>query len=305
MRPETRYKLKTSRLLSATFALVLVTATCAYNREFPPPSGDFPLSTDSLEVLKAVQAEHGFAFLQVINAAYLSMALNWICHVSEEVLTKTVFLATDATAASALRRKKVRFVAERFDSGELLYGTRKYYSYMLWRTRIVESLLLKGVNVWIIESDATWFGDPSAQLERYTNYDVIAGQDGLLEQNNAEAGFLFLNSTPGTIKLWQKIRHRQETQLSTRWYSFQANSDAGNEMLLLQKYLSDVHWTFFDRHRFVSGLWYMNATFRANTAPVVIQNNWIRGNAAKILRAQRWSHWFLLENDLCPLKHGT
>lgn len=160
------------------------------------------------------------------------------------------------------------------------------------------------MNVWLIESDATWFGDPSILLPTYTNYDVIAGQDGLLEQNYAEGGFLFLNSTHGTVRLWQKIRKHQETELSrSTWLRFASNRETehGNEMFLLRKFLHDVRWTFFDKRRFVSGLWYTDDRFRTNTKPLVIQNNWIRGNAEKIRRAQQWGHWFLLANNSCPL----
>lgn len=163
----------------------------------------------------------------------------------------------------------------------------------------------------IIESDATWFGDPSAQLERYANYDVVAGQDGLLEQNNAEGGFLYLNNTPGTIHMWRKIRQLQESELFMRKpFRFVPNRkvevhDAGNEMFLLQKLLRDVRWTVFDKRRFVSGLWYKDDMFRSETNPIVIQNNWIKGTPAKIRRARQWGHWFLLANNSCPRKLST
>ena len=284
--------------LRSTVVLLLVNVKYVWDER------ESHLSDESLRLCKAVHQNHGFIFLQIINAAYVSLTLNWICQVSAQVLSKTVFLATDDVAASALRKAKVQFVVERFGSHDLVYGTRSYYSYMLQRTRVVETLLRYGINVWIIESDATWFGDPTEQLKMNSNFDVIAGQDGLLHQNNAEGGFIFLNSTPSTIKLWQKIRRHQEAELSAlRHFSWHRKPDAeaGNEMVLLQMYLGEVRWTFFDKWRFVSGLWYMNDTFRNITNPLVIQNNWIKGNEAKIRRAQLWLHWYLLPDNSCSI----
>ena len=51
-----------------------------------------------------------------------------------------------------------------------------------------------------------------------------------------------------------------------------------------------------DDRLFVSGFWYKSGFNRTNE--IVIQNNWIQGNSAKINRAKEFGQWFLKENGL-------
>jgi len=263
------------------------------------------LSETAFKNIESVQIRNGFVFLQMINAAYIPMTLNWICGVSTSVLEKCVFLATDTIAAEKLKELQMNVLHQNMNSVELRFGTRDYYLYMLQRTKIVEQLLERGINTWIIESDATWLHDPSNELVKYQNYDVIAGHDGTLVDINPQpqAGFIFLNATERTLRLWRHIRRRQEIQL--RIFRFFRTRMAGNEMLILRKQLHMVRWTLFDSRTFVSGLWYTDEYTRSQTNPFVIQNNWLAGNNAKIERAKLWAHWFLDSNGECRGKRSS
>ena len=132
---------------------------------------------------------------------------------------------------------------------------------MYFRTQIVYELLHKGINVWIIESDSTWLGDPLPYLRNFSDFDVIAGQDGDLRHRNAEGGFLYLNATYTTKAMWGKLRETQLLQLNCRKFddsrcqNVSATPDLGNEMFLLQQSLHEVKWDFFPLDKFVSGLW--------------------------------------------------
>ena len=265
------------------------------------------LSTDTLHAFNSVQREYGFVFLQLVNAAYVPLTRNWICSAPRTVLPKCIFLATDKFAEEQLRKEQVNVFYEGLETEELQYGTRKYYLYMLRRTEIVEELLLRGVNVWVIESDAMWFEDPTSYLQKYSGYDVIAGHDDKPDapKPSPQGGFIYLNATQRTLRLWQSIRKRQIIELSMFQY-FGSEAKMGNEMLILRKRLNyGVRWTIFDPHRFVSGLWYRESTIRAMSRPVIIQNNWIKGNGAKIQRAKEWGHWFLRTDMSCKNDHNT
>ena len=101
-----------------------------------------------------------FVYVQFLNEAFVPMTLNWLCHTDAKVVLKTLFIATDEAAERALRKVVKHVVFLPFASGELSYGQRTYYDYMLFRTRTLSALLQSDVSVWLIESDATWFGNP-------------------------------------------------------------------------------------------------------------------------------------------------
>ena len=51
---------------------------------------------------------------------------------------------------------------------------------------------------------------------------------------------------------------------------------------------------------FPNGLWYQGKVDSDN--PVVIQNNYIKGNDRKIERAKKFGHWFLGVDDECVIR---
>jgi hypothetical protein len=265
------------------------------------------LGRRSLALARKLQNENGFLYLQILNKAYIPIAINWICGTPRRSVEKCMFIATDVFTALALAKHKVSFAYISYSSSALTYGEHNYYRYMYFRTQIVSELLHKGINVWIIESDSTWLGDPLPYLRNFSDFDVIAGQDGDLSHRNAEGGFLYLNATYSTKDMWGKLRETQLLQLNCRQFddsrcqNLSATPDLGNEMFLLQQSLHEVKWDFFPLDKFVSGLWYEDTYFRKHTQPVVIQNNWIKGNYNKTIRARKWNHWYLTEKLECLL----
>ncbi len=239
-----------------------------------------------------IQMKNGFIFLQLVNQAYVAITKSWICHAPQHTLKHTIFLATDKFAFRALRDFNVSLVfLISYSTGSLSYGQRAYYDLMLFRSTVILKLLDVGVNVWLIESDAVWFDDPTIELSRFSDIDVITGQDGNINDNIPEGGFIFLNSTVSTRNMWRRLRLEHKKILS-KLHADEVG-DAGSEMLLLPKYLASVKWRFFSRSKFVSGKWYRDKKMRERAKPIVIQNNWIIGNHNKTLRARAWGHWYL------------
>lgn len=269
---------------------------------------DKQLQPDVLNRMRTVQRQFnlGFVFLQLVNTAYLEMVLNWVCHAPDGVLEQTIFFATDITMELALRQYKHRIIPHVFlheyDSPSLTYGQRDYYYFMAFRLELMEKILESGISIWLVESDSTWFQNPARMIGEFQNMDIITGQDALLEDSYPEAGNIFLNaSSMKTLDMVKNLRAEQEASLSKLQDGEVGNR--GNEMLMLPAHLKKLHWTFFPRKLFVGGLWYKNETFRSIVTPIVVQNNWIIGNQAKIARAKDWNHWFL-RNDL-TCKHAV
>jgi len=88
---------------------------------------------------------------------------------------------------------------------------------------------------------------------------------------------------------------------------------AGNEQIVLGNLVfnsPDVHLQWLDPTLFVSGLYYRKDQRleriknwflgrKTDYHPIVILNNWIRGNAAKEERVKKWKHWFLSAQEQC------
>ena len=257
---------------------------------------------DSLKFLAfGKHKKHGFMYLQLVNAGYVNMTLSLVCNVKSldsQILDKTLFIATDPIAANELKSHVPHiFLYRREGNCDLAYGQAVYFEFMLFRARIIEDLRSRGVNVWLVESDAVWLEDPTNYIKSFHGMDVVAGQDGVLSESIPEGGFLFLNSTLATKRMWNSLRHQHQDTLRAN-LGLENLGDSGSEMLMLPNHLKAVNWTFSPKERFVSGLWYSNEEMRKRSHPVVIQNNWIIGNAEKEKRAKMWGHWFLQDGSV-------
>lgn len=260
-------------------------------------STSFILSRAVIEDIRLINSASGFVYLQLVNKAYTNMTLSWICNVERfSVLDKTVFIATDLVSFQTLSKWAPHvFLRERDQSPDLSYGQAAYYEMISFRSKIVEELLHSEVSVWLVESDSVWLADPLPHLQSVHGMDVVAGQDGTFSDEIPEAGFIFLNATFRTKRLWSDLRQQHDQALAQMSEAADLG-DAGSEMLMLPGHLGKVRWTFFPKINFVSGLWYTNEDMKALAKPVVIQNNWIVGNKAKTERAKKFGHWFLTES---------
>ena len=81
-------------------------------------------------------------------------------------------------------------------------------------------------------------------------------------------------------------------------------NDSGSEQLMLNSLIRkepNLVMQWLDWQLFAPGVYYSNK----NKYPraMVILNNWIKGNAAKIARSKKWNHWYLDENGKCEDKN--
>ena len=250
-----------------------------------------------------LHAEHGVVLLQLLNESYVEMTKSWICNVRRfgTVLPKTLFVTTDQAAYDALTAfdTTLNVVLEPYIAPKSMkYGQTTYYNYMLFRTKLISTLLDSNLSLWLTESDAVWLKDPT-DLVMGTEGDLVTMSDDRPPRKLLQGGFQLLRPTDATKRLWTRMRDAFETRMKA--VSKQYIGDHGSEQLMLDKMIredSELRVGWLDPHTFVPGLWYKDTSYR-NTDAAVVLNNLIIGNEAKIKRAKKWKHWFLDQQGAC------
>lgn len=271
---------------------------------------DVPSKKKLLSAARDIMAKHGVVAIQMLNEGYITMTKSWICNAKSfpNVLDRTLFLATDQAAYDALTRwdgtlhvVHVNYTAPK----DMSYGQSTYFAYMLFRTRLLCHMLENRMTLWLIESDAVWLRDPSAEVLA-TPGDMVVMSDRDPPIQSLQGGFQLLRPTETTRYLWNQLA----TQFAERLQKFQAGDAEqigqgyGTEQQLMNdliRTLPDHHVTWLDPLHFCPGLYYIDAAYAATIVePKVILNNFIIGNGAKIERAKQNGHWFLHDD-----KDGT
>ena len=252
---------------------------------------------------KIIQAQHGFVNVQFLNRGYVEMTKSWICNVQSfpGVLEKTMFIATDQYSYDTLLMfdPELNVVLERYETPkDLKYGQYAYYDFMLFRTKLLLQLLKHDIVVWLTESDAVWLKDPS-DVVLHTKGDMVTMSDAPPPEKLLQGGFQLLRPTKPTLSVWTKLLAMFQKKMSGTKKGTEMN-DSGSEQLMLNSLIRkepNLKMQWLDWHLFAPGLYYRNKN--KFSRPMVILNNWIIGNAAKIARSKKWNHWYLDGNHKC------
>ena len=267
---------------------------------FPPDGGT---KTDYIQLGKIMQSKHAFVNVQLLNHGYVEMTKSWICNVRSfpGVLEKTMFITTDQNAYDQLFKfdSELNIVLELYETPkDLTYGQYAYYDFMLFRTKLLLQLLKNDIVIWLTESDAVWLKDPS-DVVLNTKGDMVTMSDGPHPQKILQGGFQLLRPTKPTVSVWTKLLTMFQNKMSAAKKGKEMN-DSGSEQLMLNSLIRKephLNMQWLDWQLFAPGLYYRDK----NKFPraMVILNNWIKGNAAKIARSKKWNHWYLDENGKC------
>ncbi|XP_070537481.1 uncharacterized protein [Ptychodera flava] len=253
---------------------------------------------DLLSTVEKTRRLKGWVIVQILNLGYINMTKSWICNVEcMNVLPFTIFVTSDSQAYWALREWKphLNVVLQKFgNSKSMKFHEDSYNEFMGYRVRIVDSILNTGVAVFLVESDAVWLANPTNFIERYSNVDIVATANNAgQEDKTAMAGFIFLNATSWTRRIWKELRERLD-HISAAYHNGTGRTIADMGILngLIRREGLKIQWLPDDQ--FFSGQWYRKPELRdIPKQPVVIQNNYIVGNGRKEERAKLWNHWFL------------
>lgn len=264
-------------------------------------------------VARSIIARHGFVYLLFFDQAYLAMTKSWICNVRPlgNVLPNLILVATGKAAADALRAMddSLHVFEQQYQAmGEVKYGTYAYFRLTVERLRLQNELLQAGLSVMIVEADAVWLphatvvgADVRAVLQTndMVTYNDCGGGEGCVA-----AGFLAIVSNKYTRDFFQKYYD----QYSKSLLKFNGIKDVGEQLTMTRLLRRDRHieMQWLDPKKYCSGkyyignhagewdkpAWHVPSMYHSDSC-VVIQNNWITGNGAKVRRAKAHKHWYL------------
>ena len=260
-------------------------------------------NTEYIQLGKIMQARYGFVNIQLLNHGYVEMTKSWICNVRSfpGVLEKTMFITTDQNAYDQLINfdSELNVALELYETPkDLTYGQYAYYDFMLFRTKLLLQLLKNDIVIWLTESDAVWLKDPS-DVVLNTKGDMVTMSDGPPPQKILQGGFQLLRPTKPTVNVWTKLLTMFQNKMSAAKKGKEMN-DSGSEQLMLNSLIRKephLNMQWLDWHLFAPGLYYRDKN--KFPQPMIILNNWIKGNSAKIARSKKWNHWYLNKNGQC------
>ena len=258
----------------------------------------------------AIAEKRGLVFFSVLNDAYVDLANSWLCNTAPlgDVHRHVLFLSTDLATGRRLQDAwpnitVVSFNASRFN-GPQRYSRGGYVRLMVERTRLIQRLVNSGVRLLLFEVDFVWLADPLPAIlaqSRQSLADIVATRSN--RRNDMACGcFLLLNPTTATAELWARLTRRMDeldvrvARLGERSRVSTATNDQTFLSALINERYGGVRVAYLPEALFPDGKWYGTAAERRaadEPQPLVIHNNWIAGNAAKIQRAKHFHHWFL------------
>lgn len=249
-----------------------------------------------------------FALVMMLNRAFLPFTHNWLCNTRgmPGVHERTLLLFTDDSIADLSQEFHVTSVRIGYGISvselDMEYGTYGYWRLVQRRVHLVAALVHNGIDFLLCEPDALWVQNPLDDPELLTAHDIIGYSDS---GNVPGFGFLRIRATPASKRIFAELtrlfdanmragRGKQDTD------SFLPTSEQHLLFQLVHSSLNSSMFKMLARRRYVDGRWYEKPEVRAGSAvaggPVVINNNWIKGNAAKIRRVKKWRHWFLQDD---------
>ena len=262
-----------------------------------------------LSAAEAILDKHEVVAIQLLNEGYVPLTQSWICNAKHfpGVIERTLFIATDRPAYVALTRWDATLNVVHIDyqaPKDMSYGQYAYYAFMLFRTRLICYLLASNFTLWLIESDAVWLRDPSEEVFT-TKGDMLTMSDRRPPALSLQGGFQLLRPSNATVNVWSKLAKQFEATM-VRFSAGDYLGDSGNEQIMMDTLIRaepDLHFAWLDPKHFLCGLYYKDPDYAATAdEPMVILNNYIVGNSAKIERAKQQGHWFLKENGKCDAK---
>ena len=256
-----------------------------------------------------------FMFVMMANKAFLPLIQNWLCNTArmEGVHERTLLIFSDDGWKSLSKDFAVRFIQAhnnlpREYHADMNYNTYGYWRLVQLRVQVVVNLVNARIPFLLFEPDALWVENPLKDPALWTGEDLVGFDD-----HKGRPGF-------GWLRIWPTLNVRTifaemeqsfssqmpQTPLPVHDYlSIDGEQDILHSMIQNRDWKSykNLQFKMLPQTKYVSGKWYdggrggdgedVRQAARFEGIPFVINNNWIVGNAPKIVRAKRWGHWFI------------
>lgn len=267
-----------------------------------------------IDVLVAMAQQDGVVYTTMINDAYFDFAASWLCNTKNlgNIHRHVLFLTTDRMTGERLKLLFPEVSVIAMDGGQFAgkqeYSKAGYVRMMVERTHFILRLLEAGLRVLLFEVDCLWLSDPVPILtsEEYSQMDIVGTK--VSGQDITAGGFLLLRPTQATLSLWRQLtrmmEHLRDGIMNMDGFAPVSESQNDQQFIsqLIKKQYANIKVAFLPKDLFPDGKWYnlSEALRAAKPKPVIINNNWVLGNAAKIERAKLFGHWFWdSQNSTC------
>lgn len=194
--------------------------------------------------------------------------------------------------------------------GHQEYSHVGYVKIMALRTLIQNSLLQNNIEVYSFECDSVFMKNPLPILRANSGMYDIVFISNYQRPKAINGGFIYMFPTLATKDAFTELNRKMQ-----ELYKEIRNEPSDKKVPTYendQVYLSNLRnenyaglkSTVIPFNIFPDGKWYdIPEEERKQTDPVLIHNNWIIGNQAKMDRLKKWGHWFLTENKSCDMEN--
>ncbi|XP_067648679.1 uncharacterized protein [Haliotis asinina] len=275
---------------------------------------EYKQSNSILQIAQAITG--GPVLITIINDAYLPFTHSWLCNTKYMGIHKQVLIiVTDKPTRDTLTwmwpdiHVALMPGGQEF-SGDQNYSHVGYVRLMIRRTEVILDLLKDQVEVLLFEVDCLWLANPIPECQReIKGFDLLAtkvsNSPGILG-----GGFLYMIPNSRVVNLWgmmtQKLMNLEQKIL--KMDPTEPLPEGDNDQIYLSRLISrkygGIKVTAVSLDKFADGRWYkMDEEKRLTLRPLIINNNWVTGNKAKLRRARKFHHWFWKEDEEeCDLK---
>ena len=163
------------------------------------------------------------------------------------------------------------------------------------------------MNVYIIESDQFLAADVTNVLrEAFQSHEIIAGQESGFAISDSLVicgGFHGIAASPRALSFFSSYVTEYAKELRERRSKDGMNTleNYENDQIALTRHAleQDLKVHYVDRCVYASGTWFTDQTYAYTCpTPMVLHNNYIVGNSAKIIRAKHVGHWYLSQDSM-------
>lgn len=264
-----------------------------------------------INIADQIKTNAGVILLAMVNDAFITMTNSWLCNVKPFGIHKHVlFITTDKNSQKMIKYYwpdvAAVYIATLDIHGDQEYSKVGYVKMMHLRTQIIRVLLEHGFTLLLFETDCLWIENPLPDIKNHANNsDIVVAKP--THKHGYLGGFQLLISTGNTLKFYNEFSQMM-WKLYNEISSYAASKsvpDYHNDQVyfsnLLEGKYKYLKLGILSPDKYIDGKWYIDYSEerRKQLKPYIINNNWVKGNSAKIARAKKWGHWFWHRNNTC------